>query len=95
MDYKGQKLAEQLYFYIIIICGAIGWVVGYAEQDFLYTLYACGAGVLISSLLCVPDWPIYNRHPVKWLDEVPNQDKTTGKVMKATKEANSKQGKKK
>lgn len=20
--------------------------------------------------MCVPDWPFYNKHPVKWLDSV-------------------------
>ena len=20
--------------------------------------------------LCIPDWPMYNRHPVTWLDEI-------------------------
>lgn len=23
--------------------------------------------------LCVPDWPFYNRHPIKWLDSVPDR----------------------
>jgi Microsomal signal peptidase 12 kDa subunit (SPC12) len=23
--------------------------------------------------LCVPDWPFYNRHPIKWLDSIPDR----------------------
>jgi hypothetical protein len=23
--------------------------------------------------ICVPDWPFFNRHPVKWLESVPNR----------------------
>ena len=23
--------------------------------------------------ICVPDWPFYNRHPVKWLESVPDR----------------------
>ena len=25
--------------------------------------------------ICVPDWPFYNRNPIKWLDIVPNRPK--------------------
>ena len=28
----------------------------------------------ISVVLCVPDWPIYNRHPIKWLESIPDRD---------------------
>ena len=28
----------------------------------------------ISVALCVPDWPIFNRHPVKWLECVPDRE---------------------
>jgi len=27
----------------------------------------------ISLVLCVPDWPIYNRHPIKWLESIPDR----------------------
>jgi len=73
MDYKGQELAEFLFSWIIIAFGAVGWVVGYFHQDFSYTFYAWLAGVVLACILCVPDWPFYNRHPVKWLDSVPDR----------------------
>jgi Microsomal signal peptidase 12 kDa subunit (SPC12) len=50
-DYKGQELAERLYYYIIIILGAISWVWGYYVQDFMIVVYGCGAGVVISLLV--------------------------------------------
>lgn len=28
-DFQGQKLSEYLYYYIIILCGAAGWIYGY------------------------------------------------------------------
>uniref|UniRef100_A0A8J9TJG3 Uncharacterized protein n=1 Tax=Phaeodactylum tricornutum TaxID=2850 RepID=A0A8J9TJG3_PHATR len=23
--------------------------------------------------MCVPDWPFYNRHPIQWLESVPDR----------------------
>ncbi|XP_060060516.1 signal peptidase complex subunit 1 isoform X2 [Erinaceus europaeus] len=45
MDYKGQKLAEQMF-----------------------------QGIILVSALTLPPWPIYRRHPLKWL---PVQDSAT------------------
>jgi len=73
MDYEGQKLAEDLFYYIILIFGAIGWIYGYFQQDFAYVFYAWSVGMVTSVVLCVPDWPFFNRHPVQWLESVPER----------------------
>jgi signal peptidase complex subunit 1 len=73
MDYEGQKLCENLFYWMIIIFGAVGWVYGYIEQDFVYVFYAWGVGMILSIIICVPDWPWFNRHPVKWLESVPDR----------------------
>mmetsp|Transcript_24303 Transcript_24303/g.67375 ORF Transcript_24303/g.67375 Transcript_24303/m.67375 type:complete len:81 (-) Transcript_24303:304-546(-) len=72
MDYEGQKLAEMLFYIIICLFGGVGWVLGYLQQDFTIVFQAWLVGVVISVILCVPDWPFFNRHPVKWLDSVPS-----------------------
>ena len=48
MDYEGQNLCENLFYYIILVFGAIGWVYGYIHQDFVYVFYACSVGTVIS-----------------------------------------------
>eukprot|EP00549_Striatella_unipunctata_P026344 CAMPEP_0118673346 /NCGR_PEP_ID=MMETSP0800-20121206/266_1 /TAXON_ID=210618 ORGANISM="Striatella unipunctata, Strain CCMP2910" /NCGR_SAMPLE_ID=MMETSP0800 /ASSEMBLY_ACC=CAM_ASM_000638 /LENGTH=92 /DNA_ID=CAMNT_0006568389 /DNA_START=63 /DNA_END=341 /DNA_ORIENTATION=- len=73
MDYQGQRLAELIFHWIICSFGAVGWVYGYIQQDFTFCFYAWLAGVVISVVLCVPDWPFYNRHPIKWLESVPDR----------------------
>lgn len=73
MDYKGQQLSELIFQIIIVLFGSVGWIYGYMEQDFMIVFQCWVVGVLISVLLCVPDWPFYNRHPVKWLESVPNR----------------------
>merc|ERR1711957_1119204 len=74
MDYQGQKLSENLFYYITILFGSVGWIYGYFLQDFTYVFYSWGVGVAISIVLCVPDWSIYNQHPVQWLKSIPDRD---------------------
>lgn len=106
MDYEGQRLAELIFYWIILSFGAVGWVIGYFQQDFMIVFQCWLVGVVISVIvsdewlshsvcifprfiffvsltrfsklfialqLCVPDWPFYNRHPVKWLESVPDR----------------------
>ncbi len=51
MDYKGQQLSELLFYYITIIFGSIGWIVGYWNQDFSYVFYPWLAGVVLSTIV--------------------------------------------
>ena len=40
-------------------------------------------------ILCIPDWPFYNRNPVEWLKEIGSyetQEVTEGKAKKEQKE---------
>ncbi|KAJ1111597.1 hypothetical protein NDU88_008914 [Pleurodeles waltl] len=71
MDYKGQKLAEQIFQGIIIVSAVIGFVYGYMIEQFGWTVYIVMAGFALSCLLTLPPWPMYRRHPLKWL---PAQD---------------------
>lgn len=48
MDYKGQELAELLFYWIIISFGAVGWIIGYMYQDFFIVFQAWLVGVVIS-----------------------------------------------
>lgn len=67
MDFKGQKLAEQLLLYILVISAAISFVVGYAVKDFGTMAKINGVGLLLAVITVLPDWPWYNRHPLTWL----------------------------
>ncbi|XP_004676626.1 PREDICTED: signal peptidase complex subunit 1 [Condylura cristata] len=74
MDYKGQKLAEQMFQGIILFSAIVGFIYGYVAEQFGWTVYIVMAGFAFSCLLTLPPWPIYRRHPLKWL---PVQDSGT------------------
>ena len=70
MDFKGQQLSEQIFYYIVIAFGIVGWIHGYIKQSIYFTVIWWFIGVLISIVLSVPDWPYFNRNPVKWLSPI-------------------------
>ncbi|XP_059525869.1 signal peptidase complex subunit 1 [Myotis daubentonii] len=74
MDYKGQKLAEQVFQGIILFSAIVGFIYGYVAEQFGWTVYIVMAGFVFSCLLTLSPWPIYRRHPLKWL---PVQDSGT------------------
>ncbi|XP_032661700.1 signal peptidase complex subunit 1 [Chelonoidis abingdonii] len=77
MDYKGQKLAEQIFQGIILVSAVIGFIYGYIAEQFGWTVYIVMAGFALSCLLTLPPWPMYRRNPLKWLpvQELGTEDK--------------------
>ena len=45
MDYAGQKLAENIYYFLTIFFGAIAWIVGYIKEDFYVTVLGWSVGL--------------------------------------------------
>ncbi|XP_040310804.1 signal peptidase complex subunit 1 [Herpailurus yagouaroundi] len=80
MDYKGQKLAEQMFQGIILFSAIVGFIYGYVAEQFGWTVYIVMAGFAFSCLLTLPPWPIYRRHPLKWLpvQDSGSEDKKPG-----------------
>ena len=67
MDFHGQKLAETLSLWIVTITAVFAFVYGYAQQDFGAMMKLFGVGVAGAFVVSVPNWPHYNKHPIKWL----------------------------
>ena len=85
MDYKGHQLSENIYYFLTIICGLIAWIVGYVKEDFQLTVYGWTVGLVLSLILCIPDWPMFNRNPVHWLDEVGSRSSGSSNKGSSTK----------
>lgn len=83
MDYKGQRLSEYIYSIITILFGIIAWIIGYVKGNFTFAFYGWCMGLALALVLCIPDWPMYNRNPVMWLEEVGqgNKRKTIAKLV--------------
>ncbi|CAH8273914.1 unnamed protein product [Arabidopsis lyrata] len=68
MDWQGQKLAEQLMQILLLIAAVVAFVVGYATASFRTMMLIYAGGVVVTTLITIPNWPCFNRHPLKWLD---------------------------
>lgn len=87
MDFKGQYYCERTFQVLIILFGLIGFFAGYVQQDFRLTFHFLAAGSSLAALICLPDWPWWNRHPVAWLEaeEPAQEEKKKEKTPKADK----------
>lgn len=80
MDFKGQKLAEQLTLYLLVATAVVSFCSGYLLQDFGLFVKAYFAGTAVTLLAVVPDWPFYNRNGLLWLD--PATRRSSKKIAK-------------
>ncbi|XP_036390273.1 signal peptidase complex subunit 1-like [Megalops cyprinoides] len=90
MDYKGQKLAEQIFQGIILVSAVIGFVYGMMIEQFGWTVYIMLAGFTVSCVLTLPPWPIYRRHPLVWQPALPE---SSGDIREKPQENQRKQRK--
>ena len=73
MDYAGQKLAEQLNFYILIGFAVIALCTGYIAGSFGLLVKIYAVGLLLDATLVVPDWSWLNKEPLRWLPPADDQ----------------------
>ncbi|GFP92732.1 probable signal peptidase complex subunit 1 [Phtheirospermum japonicum] len=69
MDWQGQKLAEQLMQLMLVFFAVAAFITGYVLGSFQTMLLVYAAGVVLTSLITIPNWPLFNRHPLHWLDQ--------------------------
>uniref|UniRef100_A0A0C9RQP8 Signal peptidase complex subunit 1 n=1 Tax=Wollemia nobilis TaxID=56998 RepID=A0A0C9RQP8_9CONI len=68
MDWQGQKLSESLMQIMLVVAATGAFLTGYFISSFKNMLIIYAAGVVITLLTTVPNWPFFNRHPLQWLD---------------------------
>ncbi|XP_061340374.1 uncharacterized protein LOC133286889 isoform X2 [Gastrolobium bilobum] len=68
MDWQGQKLAEQLMQIMLLAFAMTAFATGYVMASFQIMILVYAGGVILTTLVTVPNWPFFNRHPLNWLD---------------------------
>ncbi|XP_009801810.1 signal peptidase complex subunit 1-like [Nicotiana sylvestris] len=68
MDWQGQKLVEQLMQILLVSFAVVAFITGYVLGSFQIMLLVYAGGVVFTALVTIPNWPVYNRHPLSWLD---------------------------
>lgn len=67
MDFKGQEYSEKLALKLLILSAATSFLLGYFKQDFGLMMAMFAAGFVLTFIVTVPNWPIYNKHPIEWV----------------------------
>jgi len=67
MDLVGQRNAERLYMIILLAVAVPAYLLGWFYGSMRLMLIVYAAGVAAAVVLAVPDWPFWNRHPLRWL----------------------------
>ncbi|KAL3425786.1 microsomal signal peptidase 12 kDa subunit [Phlyctema vagabunda] len=78
IDFEGQRLAEFLATALLATTGAISFFIGFFRQDIKLALLVGLGGTALTFLLVVPPWPVFNRHPIKWLPVGGSDTKSQG-----------------
>ncbi|KAL1922372.1 uncharacterized protein VTP21DRAFT_9911 [Calcarisporiella thermophila] len=68
IDFKGQKLSEDLLQIIIAIFAVTAFIVGCYMQSLLVMFGIYGAGVLVSAIVILPPWPFYRKQVIAWCE---------------------------
>ncbi|CAG8572451.1 39377_t:CDS:2 [Gigaspora margarita] len=81
IDFEGQKRCEIISQVAIILFAVIGFAYGFLNQDLLATMKIYFGGIIFTSILTLPPWPYYNKHPVQWLPEISDKESEDPKKM--------------
>ncbi|KAK4762429.1 hypothetical protein SAY86_008197 [Trapa natans] len=95
MDRQGQKLSEQL-MQIMLLAFAVGaFATGYVIGSFQMMMLIYAGGVVLVTLITVPNWPFYNCHPLNWLDPSEAEKHPKPQVQQRTSSSSKKKSSKK
>ncbi|KAJ7534514.1 hypothetical protein O6H91_13G100000 [Diphasiastrum complanatum] len=73
MDFQHPCTTEQLLFLALLFFASVAVFTGYLTASLKMMIVVYGGGVFIASLILVPDWQYFYRHPREWM-----QPKTMG-----------------
>ena len=53
---------------MLVLFALVAFLIGYWIGSFQMMLLIYAGDVVLTTLVTVPNWPFFNRHPLKWLD---------------------------
>jgi len=67
IDFAGQKSVESIVKIVLAVSTVVSFILGFAFQDLRVTFGILTLSTVTLTLVVLPPWPMFNRHPVKWL----------------------------
>ncbi|PON82838.1 Microsomal signal peptidase 12kDa subunit [Trema orientale] len=53
---------------LLLASAVVGFGAGYVLGSFQMMILIYAGGVVLTTLVTIPNWPFFNRNPLKWLD---------------------------
>ncbi|OJA14647.1 hypothetical protein AZE42_02673 [Rhizopogon vesiculosus] len=78
IDFNGQKKADDIVRVVLITSTLLSFVVGFTLSSLKITLSTFALSTVALSLVVLPPWPMFNKHPVKWLPSQEHNPKSKG-----------------
>ncbi|KAI6179410.1 Lon protease-like protein, mitochondrial [Aphelenchoides besseyi] len=92
-DFQGQKKSERLLQIILVIHGVVGFLLGYFFERMSFVIGIILFGAVVASIVVLPPWPVFRRHPLHWQPKIAQSDTSSGATVNesgATKSADEK-----
>ena len=64
MDFVGQHKAQQFFTIMLWVSGVVGFIYGFLTERFLYSFLVVFGAIILSGLIVVPSWPLFNRNRI-------------------------------
>ncbi|KAI9091864.1 microsomal signal peptidase 12 kDa subunit-domain-containing protein [Phlyctochytrium arcticum] len=74
MDFIGQRDAERYIHGLLTLSGVVAFLAGFILQSLNVALVILLGGTVLTSLICVPAWPMFRSHPIIFLPKVEEPD---------------------
>lgn len=86
MDLKGQYKCERMFLIIMWTVTFVAALLTFIVDDVSVMFVTFASGLAFSSLLCVPDWPFFNRDKLSFIHfDEDEQSTTTSAATNTTK----------
>ena len=67
IDFKGQEKAEGIVHKSNYLINPISLIIGWLTQDLFLTVVSFLVQFAIVLVIVLPNWPLYNKNPVNWI----------------------------
>ncbi|KAF5319635.1 hypothetical protein D9619_008685 [Psilocybe cf. subviscida] len=67
IDFEGQHLVELIAKVTLVGSSMVAFCIGFTLGDIRVTFGIMAVATVLLAAVVLPPWPMFNRHPVKWL----------------------------